>query len=157
MIRTFLAMRNVDPASPIPNPPGHAYRNSRDAGARFHASGAYSEQHSGQAGRDSRRFVRWLRRIRSMSGAEPSWDEILIEARSTRATILHAPLQLRIARVLHTAGTRLVAGRDFTWAEIYNVRQIGIISESLARELWGSPRRPSANASVNFPANLGMK
>jgi hypothetical protein len=49
----------------------------------------------------------------------------------------------------HTAGTRFVAGRDFTWAEIYNVRPIGIVSESLARELWGSPRRPSASASTS--------
>ena len=38
-----------------------------------------------------------------------------------------------------TAGTRLVAGRDFTWAEVYGVRPIGIVSEGLARELWGSP------------------
>ena len=41
----------------------------------------------------------------------------------------------------HTAGTRIVAGRDFTWAEIYGVRPIGIVSEGLARELWGSPQR----------------
>ena len=39
-----------------------------------------------------------------------------------------------------TAGTRLVAGRDFTWTEIYNLRPVGIVSESLARELWGSPK-----------------
>ena len=38
----------------------------------------------------------------------------------------------------HTAGTRIVAGRDFTWAEVYKLRPIGIVSESLARELWGS-------------------
>jgi predicted permease len=39
-----------------------------------------------------------------------------------------------------TAGTRFVAGRDFTWAEVYNLRPVGILSESLARELWGSPQ-----------------
>ena len=33
-----------------------------------------------------------------------------------------------------------MAGREFTWAEIYNLRPIGIVSESFARELWGSPR-----------------
>ena len=40
----------------------------------------------------------------------------------------------------HTAGTRFVAGRDFTWTEIYDLRPIGIVSEGLARELWGSPQ-----------------
>ncbi|HEY7389710.1 MAG TPA: FtsX-like permease family protein, partial [Bryobacteraceae bacterium] len=37
-----------------------------------------------------------------------------------------------------TAGTRLVAGRDLTWTEVYGFRPVGIISENLARELWGS-------------------
>ena len=37
------------------------------------------------------------------------------------------------------AGTRLVAGREFTWTEIYGLRPVAIISENLARELWGSP------------------
>jgi predicted permease len=40
----------------------------------------------------------------------------------------------------HTAGTRFVAGRDFTWTDIYGVRPVGIVSEGLARELWGSPQ-----------------
>lgn len=36
------------------------------------------------------------------------------------------------------AGTRLVAGRDYTWTDIYGFRAVGIISENLARESWGS-------------------
>ena len=36
-----------------------------------------------------------------------------------------------------TAGTRLVAGRDITWTEIYGFRPVVLVSESLARELWG--------------------
>jgi hypothetical protein len=36
------------------------------------------------------------------------------------------------------AGTRLVAGRDYTWTDIYGFRSVGIISENLARESWGS-------------------
>ncbi len=35
-------------------------------------------------------------------------------------------------------GTRLVAGRDFTWKEIYDLRYKVIVSENLAREEWGS-------------------
>jgi hypothetical protein len=50
-----------------------------------------------------------------------------------------------------TAGTRLVAGRDFTWAEVYGVRPIGIVSEGLARELWGSPRAALGKRFRQFP------
>jgi predicted permease len=38
-----------------------------------------------------------------------------------------------------TAGTRLVAGRAITWAEVYGLRPVVTVSENLARELWGSP------------------
>ncbi|HSM78346.1 MAG TPA: ABC transporter permease, partial [Bryobacteraceae bacterium] len=34
-------------------------------------------------------------------------------------------------------GTRLVAGRDFTWREIYRLEPKVIVSENLAREEWG--------------------
>jgi predicted permease len=35
-------------------------------------------------------------------------------------------------------GTRMIAGRDFTWNEIYDLRPSVIVSENLAREEWGS-------------------
>jgi len=38
-----------------------------------------------------------------------------------------------------TAGTRLVAGREITWTEVYGLRPVVMISENLARELWGTP------------------
>lgn len=40
---------------------------------------------------------------------------------------------------LRTMGTRLMAGREFTFSEIYNQRRAVMISENLARELWGLP------------------
>src|SRR6202044_1325898 len=52
----------------------------------------------------------------------------------------------------HTAGTRLVAGRDFTWNEIYGLMPVGIVSEGLARELWGSPREAIGKRFREFPA-----
>jgi predicted permease len=39
-----------------------------------------------------------------------------------------------------TMGTRVVAGRDFTWADLYEKRRVAIVSENLAREWWGVPR-----------------
>ncbi|HEX5227034.1 MAG TPA: ABC transporter permease [Bryobacteraceae bacterium] len=39
-----------------------------------------------------------------------------------------------------TMGTRIVAGRDFTWTDLYERRHVAMVSENLAREVWGSPR-----------------
>jgi len=39
-----------------------------------------------------------------------------------------------------TMGTRLIAGRDFTWTDIYEQRHVAIVSENLAREWWADPR-----------------
>ncbi len=41
--------------------------------------------------------------------------------------------------MFQTLGTPLVAGRDFTWTDLYDKRDVALISENLARELWGSP------------------
>jgi predicted permease len=38
-----------------------------------------------------------------------------------------------------TAGTRLIAGREITWTEVYGLRALVVVSENLARELWGTP------------------
>jgi predicted permease len=38
-----------------------------------------------------------------------------------------------------TSGTRIIAGRELTWTEVYGVRPVIMVSENLARELWGSP------------------
>jgi predicted permease len=38
-----------------------------------------------------------------------------------------------------TEGTPLVAGRDFTWTDIYKTLPVAIISENIAREYWDSP------------------
>jgi putative ABC transport system permease protein len=38
-----------------------------------------------------------------------------------------------------TMGTRLIAGRDYTWTDIQAQRTVAVISENLARELWRDP------------------
>lgn len=40
---------------------------------------------------------------------------------------------------IQTDGTKLIAGRDFTWTDVYSKRQSVMVSENLARELWGTP------------------
>ena len=39
-----------------------------------------------------------------------------------------------------TLGTRLLAGRDFTWTDIYEKRPVVIVSKSFAREYWHRPQ-----------------
>src|SRR5262249_32188680 len=34
-------------------------------------------------------------------------------------------------------GNAIVAGRDFTWTDVYDKRPVAIVTENLARELWG--------------------
>lgn len=38
-----------------------------------------------------------------------------------------------------TMGQRMLAGRDLTWADIYNGGNFAIVSENTARDLWGAP------------------
>jgi putative ABC transport system permease protein len=38
-----------------------------------------------------------------------------------------------------TTGTPVVAGRDFTWIDLNEKRHVGMVSENLAREMWGDP------------------
>jgi predicted permease len=40
----------------------------------------------------------------------------------------------------HALGTPLVAGRDITWSDTYDRLPVAIVSESLARDLWGNPQ-----------------
>ncbi|MFL6429491.1 MAG: ADOP family duplicated permease [Acidobacteriaceae bacterium] len=88
-----------------------------------------------------------------MEGGAPDWDEIFVEGK------LHpgetAPLRLfkyASPGFFHTAGTRIVAGREFTWPEIYGVRPVGIISENLAREYWGTPAAALGKRFREFPS-----
>src|SRR5437867_12868422 len=41
--------------------------------------------------------------------------------------------------LLAAQGTRLVAGRDFTWEDVVNQGRVAVVSENMARESWGEP------------------
>jgi predicted permease len=76
-----------------------------------------------------------------MEGIESGWDEIFVEGRNYSAGKT-APLRLYkyvAPGFFHTAGTRIIAGRELTWPEMYDLRPVAIVSENLARELWGTP------------------
>ena len=41
--------------------------------------------------------------------------------------------------LLAAQGTRLMAGRDFTWDDVFGQRRVALVSENMARENWGDP------------------
>jgi predicted permease len=51
-----------------------------------------------------------------------------------------------------TMGTRLIAGRDFTWTDVYDQRNTCIVSENMAREMWHDPA-----AALGKRVREGMK
>jgi predicted permease len=76
-----------------------------------------------------------------MEGFDSDWDEIFAQDKVYSGDLI-APLRLfkNISPgFLQTAGTRLMAGREMTWNEIYALRPEVMVSENLARELWGTP------------------
>jgi predicted permease len=142
MIRTFLAMRDVDPGFSDPaslqvmrlSIPENLVSDSTRV---VRIQNNILDKLAAVPGVSSAGFAASV----PMSGAEPAWDQIMVEGKNNEGDNLPMRLYNYVSPgYFHTAGTRLVAGRDFTWAEIYSVRPIGIVSESLARELWGSPQ-----------------
>jgi putative ABC transport system permease protein len=51
-----------------------------------------------------------------------------------------------------TTGTSMIAGRDFTWIDLYEKRHVAIVSENMAREMWGTP-----SAALGKRVREGMK
>jgi predicted permease len=76
-----------------------------------------------------------------MEGFDSDWDCIFAQDKTYPDNVM-APLYLYkhiSPGFLQTAGTRLVAGREFTWNDVYGLRPVVMISENLAREMWGTP------------------
>ena len=74
-----------------------------------------------------------------MENNDPNWDEIRVEGKNYEGG--EPPLRLFnfvSPAYFSTMGTRLVAGRDFTWTDIYDLRPRVIVSENFARDSWGS-------------------
>jgi predicted permease len=76
-----------------------------------------------------------------MEGFDSPWNELYAEDKPFSPNYT-APLRLFkdvSPGFLQTAGTRLVAGREMNWNEVYAVQPVVMVSENLAREMWGSP------------------
>jgi predicted permease len=75
-----------------------------------------------------------------MDGISHDWDAVCTEDKRLFGSDI-PPLRIfkEISPGLFpTMGTRLIAGRDYTWTDIYGRRPLAIVSENLARELFGT-------------------
>jgi hypothetical protein len=159
MIRTFRAMRNADPGFSDPKS-FQVIRISipdtlvRDPQTVLRIQNSIQDKLAAIPGVSSAGFAVSV----PMSGAEPNWDGVHIEGKNYEGE--QPPLRLFnyvSPGYFHTAGTRFVAGHDFAWSDIYSLRPVAILSESLARELWGSPSAAIGKRFREFPACRGMK
>lgn len=140
MIRTFMALRNVDPgfadAEHIQtlriSIPEQLIADPRTV---LRTENEIVDQLSAIPGVTSVSFASAV----PMEGFSPNWDQIIVEGKSYAGT--EPPLRMfnYIAPgFFHTMGTRLVAGRDFTWDDVYGLQNHVVVSEGFARESWGS-------------------
>jgi predicted permease len=154
MIRTFEAMLNVDPGFSGPKSL-QVMRLSipetlvRDPVAVVRMQNSILDKLAAIPGVSSAGFAASV----PTSGAEPNWNEISVEGSNYNG--VEPPLRLFnyiSPGYLHTAGTRIVAGRDFEWADVYGLRPVGMVSEGLARELFGSPGAAIGKHFTEWPS-----
>jgi predicted permease len=91
-----------------------------------------------------------------MEGIYGFWDGIAVRDAPPRDP--GDPFDLRIHKnvspgVFRTAGTRIVSGRELEWTDVFNERLVALVSENLARELWGDP---AAAIGKQIQGSLGL-
>jgi predicted permease len=88
-----------------------------------------------------------------MEGFDSDWDAIYTRDKAFSDDVI-PPLRLFkhvSPGFFGTAGTRIIAGRELTWTEVYSLRSVVMVSENLARELWGSPSAAIGKQLTEFP------
>jgi len=140
MIRTFAALRNVEPgfADPQHLQTMHIWIPDlliSDPQMVTHVQNNIADKLAAIPGVTSVGFAGAV----PMENNDPNWDEIRVEGKIYEGG--EPPLRLFnfvSPAYFKAMGTRLVAGRDFTWSDIYDLRPRVIVSENFARESWGS-------------------
>jgi predicted permease len=141
MIRTFLALTNVNPGFARPEQVQTFHIYIPDAEVK-----------------EDERVVRFEQEIQDKIAAIPGvesvaigtkipmdnggWhDPIYVEGRTYAEGELPPLLQFKFMSpgFLKTVQIPLVAGRDFTWEDTYQKRAVAIVSENVAREYWPNP------------------
>jgi putative ABC transport system permease protein len=141
MIRTFVAMRQVQPGYVRPaevqtfhvrlppaliRDPQHMTRTYEEIAERL-------GQVPGVAGVGLARSVP----MEGSSGAAP----VFVEDRPLSGTPPTRRVKPIGAGYFETMGNPIVAGRAITWTDIHQTAAVAVISENLAREYWGEPAK----------------
>ena len=154
MIRTFEALRTVDPGFADPQ---HLqvmritipYSLITEPERVTRTQNAIVDKLSALQGVKSAGFVSEM----PMEGFHSAWDQIYAQDKVYADNTI-PPLRLYkyiSPGLLRTAGTRLLAGREITWSEIYGLVPVVMVSENLAREMWGSPSAAIGKHVREFP------
>ena len=143
MIRTFLAMRQVDPGFTRPEEvqtfvlaiPASLISDPQQAVRTFEG---VAEQLARVPGVTSVGLSSSI----TMDGEDNGNYVAIEEFPDPEGTMVKLRRFKSIGpRYFETMGNRLVAGRSITWNDIYEQRPVVIISEPLAREYWGEPAK----------------
>ncbi|HYA63097.1 MAG TPA: ABC transporter permease [Candidatus Sulfotelmatobacter sp.] len=90
----------------------------------------------------------------TMEGFDSDWSDIYAEdIVYSDPTMVPMRLYKHVSPgFFQTAGTRLVAGREMTWSEVHTQQPVVMISENLAREMWGAPAAAIGKHLREFPS-----
>ena len=146
MIRTFLALRGVEP--------GFDTSQLQAIGIAIPTSVAAA---SDQVAQIHKAFLEELATIPSvaavaLANATPMGNIVpggfgsarmpLVSERDTSDVARNRPLRMFkyvSPGYFRMSGTRVIAGREYTWSDLDGLRPVAIVSRSLAIEQWGSP------------------
>jgi predicted permease len=140
MIRTFAALRDVNPGF---SDPAHVQTISMAIPQQLIADPRMvTRSENDVAGQLAAipgvRAVGFAAAV-PMDGNDPDWDEMHVEGRVYPSGEPPLYLYNYVSPGYFSAmGTRLVAGRDFTWEDVYGLFPRVIVSENFARQAWGS-------------------
>ncbi len=75
-----------------------------------------------------------------MEGFVSNWDAVFAEGKTATGAVPPMRFYKYVSPgFFQTAGTRMMAGRELNWIDVYDQRPVVMVSANLARELWGSP------------------
>ena len=143
MVRTFIAIRDVPPG--FRNPEAvltmrltipSALVTDRDQVARLHEEISHRLEAIGGVEKVA---LSTSMPMDGNSNNDPIWVEDFPDSDAKIPPLRR--MKYLGPHYFETMGNTLIAGRDFTWAEVHNAAPVAILSENLAREYWGEPAK----------------